>query len=460
MLLPRYIQLIASTLSCMATATFFILSIYNFLKEVLEVNSFLNIPVAFVFGSMVAAVIQLSIVSSISLASERSRPITERRVAMVKTTMFWVVGLIFGYSMWFASISYQNYLSEKLAQNHQYVNSHLQSDLTGVIALSSIFGQLAIHSDTASKNEKTIGNTCANVDSRSGSGDISKNHKIDAANFRSQAQALTPIGLQLEEIFEAFESGDISPRVAATKANAALSSPAIIASTQLVKDRLNTTDCQDAFMTAQLRSIESYVIAPLETKHLTKPSLSKDTMEAPVALLLCFFTFDCKQLLSYQIHIWLPPLVVTLIIDLSILGSSWVLARQKPMIDWKEFYPKGKVDMLQLMLKFHVHGIYHTILVPGSPSNAIQEQICTLMHRLEAHGLANRNNNRKDLKGTKIAHLEHLKGCKHIIRFDVEPEFWCELNKGEPDDDIEILGEDENKIVGIFKNAFNGNKHF
>ena len=455
MYLSKHIQLIASGLSCMATATFFILSIHIFLSDVLDFSSIFNIPVSLAFGGAAAAVIQLSIVENMMLASERNCPPLERKVSVVKTVLFWIVGLIFGYSMWFAAISFQNYSNEKQANNYQYVDAQLQSNVVTLKAFVGTFMQLSQHSLSLVENERTQGNTCANRHSQSGAGGISKSHQLDATNFQFQALALAPITAQLEQIHLALESRDITPRIAATKTNAALSSPAIVATSQLVNDRLNNSPCQDAFMAAQLKSIQSYTLLLLQTNHLTIPSLSKDTMEAPVALLLCFFTFDCQKLAAYKVHIWLPPLVLTLIIDLSILGSSWVQARQKPLIQWQEFYPQGKTAMLQLMLPFYVRGERHSVIVPNRPSLAQYEDICSLMYKLEAHELAFRNS--KNIVGLKKSDLSKLKGCSNFVRFDIDPNFWRELNKNNQPQNItdKPLG----NIVRYLKGALNGSKH-
>jgi hypothetical protein len=453
--LSKYIQFIASGLSCMATATFFVLTIHIFLADVLGFDSIFNPLVALAFGGAAAAVIQLSIVENMMIASERNCPPLERKVSIVKTVLFWIVGLIFGYSMWFAAISFQNYSNEKQTHNYQYVDAQLQSNIVTLNALIGTFGQLSQHSLSLARDEKTKGNTCANRHSQSGAGGISKSHQLDSTNFQSQAQALTPITAQLEHIYSSLENKSISPRIAATKTNAVLSSPAIIATTQLVNDRLNNSHCQDAFMAAQLKSIQSYSILPLQTNHLTIPSLSKDTMEAPVALLLCFFTFDCQKLTDYKVHIWLPPLVLTLIIDLSILGSSWVQARQKPLIQWQEFYPQGKAAMLQLLLPFYIRGERHSIIVPNRPSTAQYEDICGLMYKLEAHELVFRNS--KSISGLKKSDMTKLKGCSAFVRFDIDPNFLRELNKNN-----QVTGDTTKpvkNIMSLLKGVFSGSKH-
>ena len=60
--------------------------------------------------------------------------------------------------------------------------------------------------------------------------------------------------------------------------------------------------------------------------------------------------------------------------------------------------------------------------------------------------------------------LSHIQTDTSFIKFDIEPEFWRELNKetaAEPASrPIEEIKKTPSKVVSIFKDALGGSKHF
>ena len=418
-----------SFLSGTATASFLLLSSFQLIITLFEGFRFLLYPVGLCFSIGIAIVIQSSIIEHFGKTFDAKLPVKRRMISLLLGLFYWLGSFSMGYSMPFVAISYLNYAEETNIKSEELVEFKINEYVSSVEAQQRTFLSLESHTQDLLKKEEKDGNTCRNMSTGNGPGDVTKLYDADIKDFSENAKTLASTLEDFKKIKAKYAAGLDSAKNTASALNNVVDSLDYKSVASFVDKRLRVDICDNFTVVSKLELLAKEKLQVLDLEQFTIPFLVPVTLDVTKSLVLCVFTWSCSDLANYGLEIWFIPLLVLLMVDFAIIGNTAYRKSLEDKVSWDHFHACGRLGALFLIRQWYVPEKRHAIYVPLNTRVPIHGELYDLANSFAANEylIADRVVEKLTKKAEIVLGIQHNTNLS-FMKYYITPWFWKQLN--------------------------------